>query len=129
MGKSQKIGALGEELVTMFLVKKGYEVIDRNFRRPWGEIDIIVKKSDKIHFVEVKSVSSEIVIQETYIDSFRPEDNVHPQKIKRLSRVIQTYLSSGRVSSETLWQFDVATVRIDMERKKAKINFIEDLIL
>lgn len=129
MWTSQKIGVLGEELVTRFLVKKGYEVVERNFRRPWGEIDVIVKKRNRIHFVEVKSVSSTRATQETYKDSFRPEDNVHPQKIKRLRRIIQTYLSGGRVSSETTWQFDVATVRINLESKKAKINLIEDLIL
>lgn len=129
MGTSQKIGAFGEELVTGFLVKRGYEIVARNFRRPWGEIDVIAKKRNRIHFVEVKSVSSTGVTQETSKDSFRPEDNVHPQKIKRLRRIIQTYLSGGRVSSETSWQFDVATVRIDMESKKAKINLMEDIIL
>lgn len=129
MGISQRIGALGEELVVRFLVKRGYEIVDRNFRRPWGEIDIIARKRDRIHFVEVKAVSAGGMSRESDMDSFRPEDNVHPQKIKRLSRIIQTYLSGSRVSSETLWQFDVATVQIDMDKKKARVNFIEDIIL
>lgn len=165
MGKTQRIGMLGEELVAKFLMKRGFNVIDRNFRKKWGEIDVIATKKNILHFVEVKSVSRNLygflksipstrpqnkVTHETYRgqntlesttdtkqvilrkeprDSFRPEDNIHSMKIARLKRAIQSYLLSGRVSSETKWQFDVAAVFIDKDRKKAKIDFIEDLIL
>ncbi len=128
----QKIGQLGEELVAMFLVKRGYKIIGRNFWRPWGELDVIAEKERKVHFVEVKTVSCESigvdVTRETSKDAYRPEDNVHPQKIKRLSRIIQTYLSAY-VSDETRWQFDVATVMLDQTSKRAKIKLLEDLIL
>lgn len=150
MGITQKVGALGEELVVKFLVKKGYTILDRNFRRPWGELDVVAKRKGKIHFVEVKSVSAsnvdvsnETISHETsprekalaYIrlkrpkDRYRPEDNVHANKIKRLSRIIQTYLNGKHVSDETTWQFDVATVYIDERNKKAKINLLENIIL
>ena len=62
-------------------------------------------------------------------DRFRPEDSVGPHKIKRLGRIIQTYLMGKHVSDETLWQFDVATVLIDKETKRAKIEFLEELTL
>lgn len=128
----QKIGPLGEELVARFLVKRGYKIIGRNFRRPWGELDVIAEKKGKIHFVEVKTVSCESadghVTHETSKDRYRAEDNVHPQKIKRLSRIIQTYLSAY-VSDETPWQFDVATVLLDQTDKRAKIELLEDIVL
>ncbi len=168
MGRTQKVGSLGEELVVKFLMKRGYTILDRNYRKPWGELDIVAKEKKKIHFVEVKAMSQEIVSDETptvkprglgllwgkqntkvsdetqmserkralaYVrskikkDRFRAEDNVNVGKMKRLSRIIQTYLSAQHVSSETNWQFDVATVYIDGDKKKAKINFMEDLIL
>lgn len=150
MGITQKVGSLGEELSVRFLVKRGYDILDRNYRKPWGELDIVAKRKGKIHFVEVKSVSAregdvsdETISHETssrgkvlaYIklkhpkDRYRPEDNVHSSKIKRLRRIIQTYLSSKHVSDETDWQFDVATVYIDDSKKRAKINFMEDLVL
>ncbi|MEK7647242.1 MAG: YraN family protein, partial [Patescibacteria group bacterium] len=47
------IGALGENVAAKYLIKNGYAVMDRNFRRPWGEIDIIAQKSGIIHFIEV----------------------------------------------------------------------------
>ena len=156
MGNTQKVGALGEELVVKFLVKSGYKILDRNFRKPWGELDIVAEKKGKIHFVEVKRVTHEIsssgtkspsaiesdvthetlnhrsnphIPSGTLKDRYRPEDNLHSNKIRRLGRIIQTYLSRKHVSSETDWQFDVATVLLDTQKKKAKIDFIEDVTL
>lgn len=151
MGRTQKVGSLGEELVEKFLVKRGHTILDRNYRRPWGELDIVSRFKGEIHFVEVKAVSREIVSVETksdvssetsgrekalvYVrskikkDRFRAEDNVTAGKMKRLSRIIQTYLNAEHVSSETNWLFDVATVYVDEAQKKAKINFMEDLVL
>lgn len=160
MSDKKKIGPLGEELVVKFLMKRGYRILDRNYRRPWGELDVVAEKRGKIHFVEVKALTRNVsgetkkgtedflhgnasgVSDETkrkrasvYIrsgvskDSFRPEDSVGPEKTKRLSRIIQTYLMGKHVSSETSWQFDVATVLIDSEKKVARIKLLEDIIL
>ena len=57
-----KTGALGETLAAKFLESKGYKVLKRNYRKPWGEIDIICEKGNTIRFVEVKTVSHEIDI-------------------------------------------------------------------
>jgi len=131
MSKHQKIGSLGEEIATMFLVKNGYRILERNFRRSWGELDIVAEKSGILHFVEVKSVSDETIFDNlstsSIKDYFRPEDNVTHDKLLRLGRIIKTYLHSGNVSSETPWEFDVVTVKIEGTSKKAKINFIGDL--
>lgn len=60
-------------------------------------------------------------------DRFRAEDKVDREKIKRLRRVIQTYLSAEHVSDETNWQFDVVTVLIDQERRRAKVKVLKDV--
>ncbi len=48
------LGDLGEDLACKFLLKKDFVIIERNYLRKWGEIDIIAKKNAKIHFIEVK---------------------------------------------------------------------------
>ncbi|MBI2121043.1 MAG: YraN family protein [Parcubacteria group bacterium] len=55
--EKRKIGDLGEDVATMFLMKQGFKVLERNYLRKWGEIDIIAKKDQKLYFVEVKTVS------------------------------------------------------------------------
>jgi len=136
--EKRKIGDIGEEMASMFLVKHGFEIVERNYSKKWGEIDIIARKNIKLHFIEVKTVSHLPYNGET--DNYRPEDNLHSWKLKRLSRVIQTYLLgyrgnrgvshvTGRANMEVDWQFDVATVYLDLKTKEAKVNFMEDIIL
>lgn len=130
-----ELGRLGEEITEVFLLKRGFEILARNYRRPWGELDIVAIYKDIIHFVEVKSVSCEIETStagggKSFIgkDTYRPEDNLHKNKISRLKRIIQTYLAIN-VSTETSWIFDIATVFIDKGKKRARVKFIENIIL
>lgn len=125
-----EIGKLGEDIGTRFLLEKGFQIIDRNYRKKWGEIDIVAKKKDKIHFVEVKSISSEIkdgnVTRETY---FVPEDAIQNWKIKRLRRAIQSYLLEKKIFASANWQFDILGVFIDYEKKISKVRFTQNMIL
>ena len=124
------MGDLGEDIACKFLEKKEFHIIERNYLKKWGEIDIIVKKEDKLHFIEVKSVSCEIspnISHET--DKYRPEDNMHPWKLQRLSRTIETYLAENSVSRETEWQFDVISVYIDKKRLISRVFILENVIL
>ena len=130
MAKHNELGKIGEEIACKFLVKQDFHVVCRNYRKKWGEIDIITEKQGIIHFIEVKSVSCENlgeVRQEN--DNFRPEDNLHPQKIKRLSRIIQTYLLEMGVSDETEWQFDVICVYISLTKRVGRVKYLEDIVL
>ena len=129
--EKQKIGETGENIAVKFLMKRGFAILDRNYTKKWGELDIIAEKDNKIYFVEVKSVSKislDMVSQET-LDLYRPEDNMHPWKLKRLSRTIQTYLISKKVPEEKMWQVDLLVVFMDMKNKKARIKVVKDLIL
>jgi len=129
--KKQEIGQIGEDLACKFVKNKGFRVVDRNYWKKWGEIDIIAEKDHIIRFIEVKTVSHETkngVLCESY-DTYLPEENVHPRKLKRMSRVIQTYLIDKDISDEKEWQFDVLAVFLDLKNKEAKMRFTEDLIL
>lgn len=123
--EKQKLGMLGENMAKKFLMKHGFKVLDRNYRKKWGEIDIVAEKNKIIHFVEVKAVS--VVSYETKRNGYMPEDNVHPWKIKRLHRAIETYLMEKNVPHETDWQIDVIAVFIDLEAKKARFRVTENV--
>ena len=51
----QKLGRRGEEAAAEFLTQQGYQILDRNFRTPTGEIDIIAQEKDTLCFVEVRT--------------------------------------------------------------------------
>ncbi len=137
MAKTAKrqTGDTGEEVACRYLEQKGFRVVERNYLRKWGEIDIIAEKGQKLRFIEVKTVSREASLGEgsrvtlAGEASFRPEDNVHPAKIKRLHRAIQTYLLERKVPEDKEWQLDVACVYLDFSTRKARVEMLENVIL
>jgi putative endonuclease len=131
VAKHNEIGTTGEDIATKYLEKKGFFIIDRNYKRKWGELDIIAQKNEVLHFVEVKTVSRKSYGGhfEQEINNYRPEDNMHPWKIKRLQRALQTYLLEKYKKNEPLWQFDLVCVFLDEERRVAKCRFMENIIL
>jgi len=135
--ETQKTGEVGENIAVKFLMKRGFSILDRNYTKKWGEIDIVAEKNNRLHFIEVKSVSRltlNTFIPKSYRDSderyqHRPEDNMHPWKMKRMSRTIQTYLLSKKIPEEKEWQVDLLVVYLDLKNKKAKVKVVEDIIL
>ena len=132
--EKQKIGELGENIAVKFLMKHNFSVLERNYTRKWGEIDIIAEKAGKLYFVEVKSVARENISAPDFTKNeknsdYRPEDNMHPWKLKRLSRTLQTYLLSKNISEERDWQLDLLVIFLDMKNKKARVKVVSDIIL
>jgi Holliday junction resolvase-like predicted endonuclease len=73
-----------------------------------------------------ENIKNSTVTRETYKNpKYNPLNNVHTQKLRRLSRVIQVYL----VSHETKWQFDVITVKIDQVSRIGRVEHIKDIII
>ena len=128
---TQKTGEIGENIAVKFLVKQGFSILDRNYTKKWGELDIVAKKDNKLYFIEVKSVSRETLsgVNRETLDEYHPEDNMHPWKLKRMSRTIQTYLLSEKISEDLEWQVDLIVVFLSLKEKTAKIKVVKDIIL
>jgi putative endonuclease len=128
MAKHNKVGKVGEDIAVMFLEGKNLKTVERNFWRPYGEIDIISREmSGKYRFIEVKTVSWETDGSHVSHENYRPEENVHPQKVRRLMRIIESYILFKGIEDE--WQFDIVAVFLDQKNKKAKVRHLEDVIL
>ena len=134
--KKRAVGDIGEDLAEKFLMKHGFEVVERNYNRKWGELDIVARETLKngfnYRFVEVKSVSCENIVNishETLEKDTRPEEQMHIWKQRRLGRAIRTYIEEHKISHETPWQCDLVAVFLDKNSKKARIRFVENVIL
>jgi len=127
------IGDLGEEIACRFLERKGFAIKDRNYQKKYGEIDIIALKDNKLHFIEVKSVSRQKNIFQKNQTDYAPEDNIHSWKLKRLSRTIESYLLDSKKcpqnEKEKDWQFDVIVVLLYKDEKHAEIKFLQNIML
>jgi putative endonuclease len=127
MAEHIKIGQSGEKLALTHLLKDGFTHIESNYRAKTGEIDLIVRKESIIHFVEVKSVSREINRRNVPHGTWRPEENVHSWKLRKLINTIQVWISHRKYEGD--WQLDVITVVIDVPHGTHKIEIIENIIL
>lgn len=116
----RKIGDLGEDIACKYLMRKGFVILERNYLKKWGEIDIVTKKDNKIHFIEVKTGKGELS------SGFMPEDNAHQWKLEKMARVVETYVEEKKMGGE--WQCDLITVELDFDTKKAKVKVIPHVI-
>ncbi len=124
----REVGDIGESYTCNFLEKSGYTIIERNYLKKWGELDIIASKKGIMYFIEVKTITSNFFFNGT--NWYRPEDNVHKWKIRRLKRTIQTYLAEREVSDEVEWEFSVITVVIKRGTHELyRIEHLENLII
>jgi putative endonuclease len=100
-------GRRGEDLAAAWYLSRGYEVLDRNWRVPGGELDIVAATSGVLVFCEVKARSS---------DRFgTPAEAVGPVKQRRLRELALRYLAAwpdGRPRPSRI-RFDVAAVSGD----------------
>jgi putative endonuclease len=123
--EKRRKGDIGEDITCKYLEKRGYRVVERNYLKPWGEIDIVAEKANLLSFIEVKTVTRESVLYE----NIRPEENFHAGKLKRLHRAIQTYLLQHKVPESKPWQIDLACVYLNFEIKKAHVELMENIVL
>jgi putative endonuclease len=130
MAKHNEIGKLGEDIASKWLSDRGFVTVERNYSKKWGEIDVVARAtSGKIHFIEIKTVSYETrhdMDQAISRGTWRPEENVHIYKQKRLARAIQTWIAERKYTGG--FQIDILTVRIVQQEKFARIKLIENVI-
>lgn len=110
------LGAYGEEVAAAYLCEQGYTLLERNFRCPLGEIDIIAKQRDYLVFVEVKTRRG--------IRFGVPQEAVGLQKQRQLIRVAQWYLKKPGGNRHQP-RFDVIAI-LAPKGRTPEVNHIED---
>jgi len=126
--ENKNVGTNGENIAVKFLIDIGYSILDRNYSKKYGEIDIIAKKDGIIHFIEVKTIQKERPVSREN-DDYEPEEKIDFYKKKKFARVIEAYLLDKRVSDDTEYQVDAISIVLFKDGSKPVINYIEDIIL
>ena len=110
MDKRKEFGNIAEAIAADYLSGKGYDIIDKNFRKPWGEIDIITKKKGMFIFVEVKANSR------AGDSAFDPQVRANYEKMKKIIKTATLYLGRIPGGLDNEWRIDVISVTIDQDR-------------
>ncbi|MBM3261157.1 YraN family protein [Candidatus Kaiserbacteria bacterium] len=123
----KEIGRIGEDIAAKFLERKGFKILARNYRKPWGEIDIIAEKGGVVRFVEVKSVTRENISYVTHERSdYRPEEQIHPLKLRKIARTAEIYMNEREDARE--YQIDAVGVFLSVKERKARCRLFEQVL-
>lgn len=106
----KSVGQLGEDLTAGHLAGKGWQIIERNVREKFGEIDILAKTADgRLHFVEVKTISK------GYADysGMAPEDNLSRAKLIKMKKMAEWYANGHpELINGAGWQIDLVAISL-----------------
>lgn len=101
--RSQRIGQWGETAAARYLEGRGFQIIARNVRTPYGEIDLIACLAESLVFVEVKTRTS--------LSYGYPEVSVTPRKLEHMIAAAQSYVEDHPELAGQTWQIDVIAVQ------------------
>ena len=120
MGRGNRaIGITGERIALEFLKKKGYEILETNYRTPFGEIDIIAMHGDSTVFVEVKTRAT-CSLGPPYLAVTRAKQR------HMINNALSYLKRRGLVNSN--WRIDVVSIRLDYDYEAQGIELIENAV-
>ena len=109
---TKDVGQEGEDIAFSYIRQQGYRVVDRNYRCPYGEVDLIAKDGETFVFIEVKSRQSTLFGQ--------PEEAVDFKKRKKLSTVALWYLEEKKINDYRA-RFDVISILLSKQPPEIKL--------
>jgi putative endonuclease len=116
MKHNQRVGKWGEETATAFLSQRGCEIVARNMRTPYGEIDIVARQRDITIFVEVKTRTSNKM--------GLPEESITARKREHMIAAAEHYAAENEIDH---WQIDVIAIE-GKPGSMPKITYFENAI-
>ena len=108
--KKGETGRRGEEIALAWLSDRGFRLLDRNWRSGHKELDLVMERADRVHVVEVKTLTPPLQI--------RPSEKVDAAKQARMVSAARHYIAAQHVEKEV--QFDVVSVVLDGARSEVE---------
>lgn len=124
---SKEIGNIGEQVAAEYLRRHGFSLCDRNIARKTGELDLVMKKEDTLHFIEVKTIlTNEFPREDDRGDSYDPSLNLHEAKIRKVARTGEWYVLEKEWGGE--WQVDGCLVWLRRRDGMARVSYLPQIV-
>ena len=111
---TRSLGKWGEGVAATYLEAQGYEVVMRNWRCVWGEIDIIARQGEKWAFTEVKTRRGRA--------HGSPEEAISPRKAANLQKLALLFLAEREMGSDVIFTIDLIAVELDGAGKLLRVE-------
>lgn len=120
MNHRQNLGAWGETLAIDWLTGQGLQVLARNVRTPYGELDVIAQEKDVLVFVEVKTRTNTVFGM--------PETAITKKKQKHLHDAATYYLQEKSPDYAGDWRVDVIAILAANRSENPEILWIQNAL-
>ncbi|MBU6414631.1 YraN family protein [Patescibacteria group bacterium] len=117
---NKSLGQKGEKLASNYLISNGYAILDKNYRTPIGEIDIIAENNGILCIIEVKTGTDEST------KYFLPEQRIDAKKRNRLRKLAEIYVKHNNINQKKEIRIDAISV-IFRENKEPIIEHFENI--
>jgi putative endonuclease len=117
--KRRETGLLGEKLAKEFLARKGYRILETNYRCLYGEMDIIAREKDCLVFVEVRTKTSRVFGS--------PEESVTAAKMDKL-RAVAAHYQQNHENLPASWRIDMVAIELGKDNRPSRIELIENAV-
>ena len=116
----QELGAIGERLARRHLERRGYRFVAANWRRTYGELDLIMRDGDVLVFVEVKTRSGERLVT--------AEESLTAAQSRRLLLAAQSFLGEREDLADLYWRIDFVAVTLSSTGAVSRLTHIVDAV-
>lgn len=117
--KRRETGILGEKIASNFLKKRGYRILETNYRCPYGEIDIVAQQKDCLVFIEVRTKKS--------LGFGTPEESINRTKKEHMRATANYYLQTHENLFQ-LWRIDMVAIELNQAGKPLRVELIENAV-
>ena len=116
----QVLGTAGEQLARRHLEQRGYRFVAANWRRPYGELDLIMRDGNVLVFVEVKTRRGERLVT--------AEESLTPAQARRLLRGAQFFLAERVELASFFWRIDLVAITLGPTGVVSRLTHIVDAV-
>jgi putative endonuclease len=115
----QALGKFGEDAAAAYLQRQGYVIVERGWRCPIGELDIVARRGLQLVFVEVRARRGLATA---------PEETITPRKRARLAQLAYTYLDAHTLALDGSWRIDVVAVVVGADGRVLRLTHLESAV-
>ena len=124
----KEVGTLGEKVACEYLRRHGLEILERNVVKKLGELDLIARQGETLHFVEVKTIlCDELPVPGgNSTDEYDPSLNLHEAKVRKVARMGEWYVAEH--DWEGGWQVDGVLVWLRRRDGMAHVSYLPQIV-
>lgn len=111
-------GKIGEKIAKDYLEKKGYKIIEQNFKTKYSEIDLVAKKNNELIFVEVRTKRGEFF--------GTPEDSLNKKKLRKLWWNAQSFIAKKHWQGP--YRIDAVCIVLKLDNAIERLEHYENII-